>query len=72
MGKRESFPDLSLMPPKAGEELWQWLYGELRAAILDRRLRPGTRVPSFRNLAKQYDVSRGTVVAAFDHLKREG
>ena len=72
MGKKESFQDLSLMPAKPGEELWHWLYGELRAAILDRRLKPGSRMPSSRNLASQYQVSRGTVVAAFDHLKSEG
>jgi GntR family transcriptional regulator / MocR family aminotransferase len=60
------------MPAKPGEELWHWLYGELRAAILDRRLKPGSRMPSSRNLASQYEVSRGTVVAAFDHLKSEG
>jgi DNA-binding transcriptional MocR family regulator len=60
------------MPPKTGQELWHWLYGELRAAILDRRLRPGSRVPSSRNLARQYDISRGTVVAAVEHLKHEG
>ena len=60
------------MPPPAGEERWRWLYGQLRAAILDRRLRPGARMPSSRNLAKQHGVSRGTVVAAFDHLRSEG
>jgi len=60
------------MPPRAGEELWHWLYGQVRAAILDHRLRPGTRVPSSRNLARQYSISRGTVVSAFDHLRSEG
>ena len=60
------------MPQRAGEERWLWLYGQLRAAILDRRLRPGARMPSSRNLAKQHGVSRGTVVAAFDHLRSEG
>ena len=29
-------------------------------------------MPSSRNLAKQHGVSRGTVVAAFDHLRSEG
>jgi DNA-binding transcriptional MocR family regulator len=56
------------MPQRAGEERWRWLYGQLRAAILDHRLPPGARVPSSRNLAKQHGVSRGTVVAAVDHL----
>ena len=60
------------MPQRAGEERWRWLYGQLRAAILDHRLRPGARVPSSRNLAKQHSVSHGTVVAGVDHLRSEG
>jgi GntR family transcriptional regulator / MocR family aminotransferase len=44
----------------------------LRAAILDGRLKPTSRMPSTRNLAEQYGISRGTVVVAFDHLRSEG
>jgi GntR family transcriptional regulator/MocR family aminotransferase len=72
MGKSETFQDLSLMPPAAGQELGRWLYTELRAAILDGRLKPGSRMPSTRGLSKQYSVARGTVAAAFDSLKSEG
>jgi GntR family transcriptional regulator/MocR family aminotransferase len=72
LAKKESFQDLSLMPAEGGKELWRWLYRELRAAILDGRLKPGSRMPSTRNLAEQYDISRGTVVVAFDHLRSEG
>jgi GntR family transcriptional regulator/MocR family aminotransferase len=49
-----------------------WLYGEIRAAILDGRLAPGSRVPSTRQLAAAYQVARGTVVAAFEQLLAEG
>jgi GntR family transcriptional regulator/MocR family aminotransferase len=72
LAKKAIFQDLPLMPQRAGESRWRWLYGQLRAAILDHRLRPGARVPSSRNLAKQHGVSRGTVVAAVDHLRIEG
>jgi GntR family transcriptional regulator / MocR family aminotransferase len=72
LAKKESFQDLSLTLPKNGKEIWRWLYGELRAAILDGRLKPGSRLPSTRNLAEQYEISRGTVVVAFDHLRSEG
>ena len=72
MGKAETFQDLSLIPPAEGQELGRWLYSELRAAILDGRLKPGSRMPSTRGLAKQYAVSRGTVAAAFEQLKNEG
>ncbi len=60
------------MQPQDGKEKWRWLYRELRTAILDGRLKPGSRMPSTRNLAEQYDISRGTVVVAFDHLRSEG
>ena len=72
MGKSETFQDLSLMPPAEGQELGCWLYTELRAAILDRRLKPGSRMPSTRGLSKQYALARGTVTAVFDNLKSEG
>jgi GntR family transcriptional regulator/MocR family aminotransferase len=51
LAKKAIFQDLPLMPQRAGEERWRWLYGQLRAAILDHRLPPGTQVPSSRNLA---------------------
>ncbi len=72
MAKAEPFQDLSLMPPKDGQERWRWLYSELRLAILDGRLKRGSRMPSTRHLAKQYGLSRGTVTSAFDQLHAEG
>src|SRR4051794_35215835 len=72
MGKSETFQDPSLAQPGEGEELGRWVYTQLRSAILDGRLRPGTRMPSTRNLSQQYGLARGTVAAAFDWLKSEG
>src|ERR1700712_1764788 len=72
MSKEGTFQDLSLNPPSGKQDLWRWLYTELRAAILDGRLRPGARMPSTRSLAMQYSLSRGTVVVAFDQLQAEG
>src|SRR5258708_26020424 len=72
LAKKAIFQDLPLMPQRAGEERWRWLYGQLRAAILDHRLPPGARVPSSRSLAKQHGVSSGTVVGAVDPLRSEG
>src|SRR5580692_5326207 len=72
MPKEETFQDLSLNVPSGKPELWRWLYTELRAAILDGRLKPGARMPSTRSLGKQYSLSRGTVVVAFDQLQAEG
>src|SRR5258708_12113444 len=70
--KIETFQDLVLAPRKDGQEMWRWLYTELRSAIIDGRLKSGARLPSTRNLAAQYGLARGTVVMAFQHLKAEG
>lgn len=48
------------------------LYQQIRAAVLDGRLRPGDRLPPTRELAVLVRVSRGTVTAAYDRLTAEG
>ncbi len=52
--------------------LHQQLYDRVRAAILQRQLRGGTRLPSTRSLAGDLGVSRNTVLTAFDQLIAEG
>jgi DNA-binding transcriptional MocR family regulator len=51
-------------------------YARLAAAFLEaidrKTLREGTRVPAERTLAAAVGVSRGTVVACFDHLTAAG
>ncbi len=47
-------------------------YRALRGAILEGRLRPDTRMPSSRSLAKELGLSRNTVLQAFDQLVAEG
>ena len=70
--KVDTFQDLVLDKDKDGRDLWRWIYGEVRAAILDGRLKPGMRLPSSRSLSTQYGVARGTVVVAFEQLHAEG
>jgi GntR family transcriptional regulator / MocR family aminotransferase len=70
--KTETFQDLVLGPRKSNQEIWRWLYTELRSAIIDGRLKSGARLPSTRNLAAQYGLARSTVVAAFQQLQAEG
>jgi GntR family transcriptional regulator/MocR family aminotransferase len=48
------------------------IYDALKAAIQEGRLRPGSRLPSTRDLAQQLGVARGTVVEAFRQLVQEG
>jgi len=66
-----TFP-LSLPAPRSGTPLYHWFYEELRSAILEGRLKPGARLPATRDLARQYGLSRATVVTAFEQLKSEG
>ena len=67
-------PPFALAVPQrqAGTSACRWLCVALRGEILEGRLRPGDRLTSTRALAKQYALSRGTVVSAFDQLKSEG
>ncbi|TDD82425.1 PLP-dependent aminotransferase family protein [Actinomadura darangshiensis] len=48
------------------------IYGQLRAAILDGRLRAGEALPPTRELARRLAISRNTVGVAYDRLAAEG
>lgn len=60
-----------ILPPSGSRDLLGALHRQLRAAILDGRLRPGLRLPATRALASSLGVSRNTVVAAYDLLLSE-
>jgi GntR family transcriptional regulator / MocR family aminotransferase len=64
--------ELTLNERPPGVALTRWLHEELRSAVLDGRLRPGTRLPATRDFAGQYGVSRGTAVTVFEQLLSEG
>jgi len=72
MPKATATLPLSLASPPAGASLYRWFYEELRSAILDGRLHPGSRLPATRDLAAAYQLSRATIVTAFEQLKSEG
>ena len=71
MPKDASSFDLALNERPPQTSLTHWLYEELRRAILEGRLAPGTRLPATREFAHQYNVSRGTAVTAFEQLQAE-
>ncbi|WP_067461833.1 MocR-like pyridoxine biosynthesis transcription factor PdxR [Actinomadura macra] len=48
------------------------IYQQLRAAILDGRLRAGEALPPTRELARRLEISRNTVAVAYDRLTAEG
>jgi GntR family transcriptional regulator / MocR family aminotransferase len=70
--KTVSSYELTLGARPRDQTLTRWLYGELRLAILEGRLAPGTRLPASRDFATQHGVSRGTVVVVFERLQAEG
>jgi GntR family transcriptional regulator/MocR family aminotransferase len=62
---------IALPARRSGSRLRE-LHRQLRAAILDGRLRPGVRLPASRELAVLLRVSRNTVVLTYDRLASEG
>jgi GntR family transcriptional regulator / MocR family aminotransferase len=48
------------------------MYRQIRAAILDGRLRPLEALPSSRELARRLEVSRNTVLLVYDRMRAEG
>jgi GntR family transcriptional regulator / MocR family aminotransferase len=72
MPKTISTFEFTLNSRPQNQTLTRWLYGELRLAILQGRLRPGTRLPASRDFASQYGLSRGTVVSVLERLQAEG
>jgi GntR family transcriptional regulator / MocR family aminotransferase len=60
------------LPARRSRERRRSLHGQLRAAIIDGRLKPGLRLPPTREMAAAHRVSRNTVVAAYELLLTEG
>jgi GntR family transcriptional regulator/MocR family aminotransferase len=58
--------------PAQPDPLHRQLYAGLRLAILDRRVKPGARLPSTRTLATALGLARNTVHGAYDQLIAEG
>src|SRR5688572_31239593 len=65
-------PDLLVTLDRGAGPLGLQIQDQLRAAIRDRRLGAGERMPSTRRLAELLGVSRGTVVDAYEQLLAEG
>src|SRR5580704_3232218 len=72
MTKRVTTFGLVLPPRRSGTAAFRWLYASLRTEILEGRLRSGAKLPATRDFAREYQLSRGTIVSAFELLKSEG
>src|SRR5215813_8223032 len=58
--------------PRSDQPLVDQIVASIKRQIDDRHLRPGSKLPSIRNFADTYDVSRFTVVEAYDRLVAMG
>jgi GntR family transcriptional regulator/MocR family aminotransferase len=54
------------------DDLTGQIYEQIKAAILDGRLRAGDVLPPTRELARRLEVARNTVSTAYDRLTAEG
>ena len=72
MPKRATTIDLALHERERSLPATRWVYEEILRALRDGRLRPGTRLPSTRELARICNLSRGTVIGAFEQLQVAG
>jgi len=57
---------------QADRPLTEQIVASIKQQIDDRRVRPGTRLPSIRSLAETHGISRFTVVEAYDRLVAMG
>lgn len=70
MGKRVT---LSIdLPASGNNNLVREVHRQVRNAILDGRLAPRSRLPSTREFAEQFGISRNSVLAVYDLLLSEG
>lgn len=60
------------LPQRGSRRILRSLHQQLRAAIVDGRLKPGFCMPGSRTLAELIGVSRNCVVAVYDLLLSEG
>lgn len=72
MAKTAGSFELALDDRPEQQTLTSWLYAEVRRAILEGRLRAGSKLPASRDFARQHGISRGTVVSVFEQLQAEG
>ncbi len=69
----EEIPFVSIrLDNSSSVALHKQLYDVIRESILSGRLKSGLRLPGTRTLAKEFNVSRNTVILAFEQLVVEG
>jgi GntR family transcriptional regulator / MocR family aminotransferase len=71
MARHKDGIPLSVEPSEHDSKLI-WVTHNLRSAVASGRLKVGDRLPSHRDLASQWRVSRGVITAAYEQLQMEG
>lgn len=61
-----------LLSHSSGEPIYLQIVRQIRDAILQGRLAPGTALPSIRQLAKDLQISVITTKRAYNELEQEG
>ena len=69
---RKAAPLGLVLDPASRVPLHKQIGQQIRAAILERRLAPGLKLPSSRLLAAELGCARGTILLAMDQLAAEG
>lgn len=64
--------DIQVDRAPAAPPLVEQIVATLRLALVEGRVEAGARLPSWRDLAAQLGVGRGTVQAAYERLSDEG
>ncbi len=57
---------------KLKKTIYKQLYEQLKEGMLKGMLKPGDRMPSSREMAKEFNVSRNSVIQVFEQLEMEG
>ena len=57
---------------KRQETRFSYVYEDLKRRIVSGQFRPGSKLPSSRNLCEEYNVGIATITRALDALKAEG
>ncbi|MBE7701704.1 GntR family transcriptional regulator [Oerskovia sp. Sa1BUA8] len=58
--------------PRSPVPVFEQIRAQVSRLIASGQLRPGTRLPTIRDLATDLDLARGTVNKAYDALARDG
>lgn len=61
-----------LISNSSNEPIYSQIYAQIKAQIMDGRLKEGEPLPSMRNLAMQLRISLITTKRAYEELERDG